>query len=110
MRSNIVVRKDFITKSRCVFKLLEFKCKSIEDPDGKEMIMLNLLAIYSYKLGDSDKASWTAKMPFLLHGRHRDLPSPSENPSTPFRDEDFGEARARGDTCDPALFHQWLVF
>jgi len=109
MRSNDVIRRGFITKSRCVFKLLEFKCKSLEDPHGKEIIMLNLLAVYSYKLGDPDKASWTVKMPFLLHGRHKNLPV-LEDPPAPFRDEDFGEARPRGDTCDPSLFHQWLFF
>jgi Heterokaryon incompatibility protein (HET) len=113
MRSDIVVKRGFITKSRCVLKCVEFKCKSIDEPEKRQISMLNMLAIYCYKFGDPGEKAWNVRVPFVLQGRHRTLKVPPLSVwdgSRPFRDDLFGEARLREDICDTSLFCQWLSF
>jgi hypothetical protein len=113
MRLDIAVKRAYITKSRCVLKCVEFKCKSLENPEDKEISMLNMLAIYCFKLGDPDERTWNVRVPFVLQGRHRSSEVPPLSPCAgppPFRDDLFGEARLREAICDTSLFCQWLSF
>ncbi|KAJ9666645.1 hypothetical protein H2201_003304 [Coniosporium apollinis] len=111
MRTNAFVKEAFLTKSRCVLKCIEFKCKSIDEPEEKEITMLNIMAIYGYKLFDPGEKAWQVKMPFVLQGMHRDkeLASPSVSSNAPiqFKDELFGEGRLRGEVCNFDLFVEW---
>ncbi|EON69062.1 hypothetical protein W97_08375 [Coniosporium apollinis CBS 100218] len=111
MRTNAFVKEAFLTKSRCVLKCIEFKCKSIDELGKKEITMLNIMAIYGYKLFDPGEKAWQVKMPFILQSMHRnkELASPSVSINAPiqFKDELFGEERLRGEVCNFDLLMEW---
>lgn len=110
-RRNPDVKDEFLTKSRCIMKLMEFKGRRT-DASNNEIVMLNLVYIYGYKLGDPFNSDWIVKMPFVLQGTHRDVCDlrsaiPADR-MIPFDDRLFGQARKRNDTCDYGLFREWM--
>ena len=108
MRKNWLAKNEFMTKSRCILKLMEFKCKRNEEVHGAEVVMLNLLFSYGIKTDDPRMGEWNIKTPFVLQGKHRDIRNgPNGLPPDavlPFDDDLFGAARMRGNTCNFVLF------
>jgi hypothetical protein len=104
-----------ITKSRCILKCVEFKCKRPEKSESKDPFMLNLAAVFAYRKGDQRHSMWYCRFPFVLQGRrrHENIPpsvaSLRKDDTYGFRDEMFGEARHRSEVCDFQLFKRWLA-
>ena len=110
-RTNPDIQTKFLTKSRCIFKLMKLHGKR-NDGSNSEVIMLNLVYIYGYKLGDPRDRHWNLNMSFAVQGTHRDVcelrdKTPSDQ-VIPFRDDLFGQARWREDECNYELFRKWL--
>lgn len=110
-RRNPDIKKEYLSKSRCIMKLMELKGRRTDESD-KEIVMLNLVYIYGYKLGDPRRSDWIVRMPFVLQGTHKDACDlRSEIPSDeiiPFDDRLFGQARKRDDSCNYQLIREWL--
>lgn len=110
-RRNSDIKNEYLTKSRCIMKLMELKGRRT-DGSNNEIVMLNLVYIYGYKLGDPLQSNWIVRMPLVLQGTHKDICDlrneiPADRP-IPFNDGLFGQARKRDDTCDYGLFRKWL--
>ncbi|KAI4209387.1 MAG: hypothetical protein LQ351_007677 [Letrouitia transgressa] len=109
-RTNAEVKTSYLTKSRCVLRLIELKGKKSDGSD-KAVNMLNLLYIYAYKVTDDPKDSdWIVKYPYIIQGVHRDIANrfAIKTLPLPFADELYGQARPRNDKCNYDLLRQWL--
>ena len=110
-RKNPDVKNEYLTKSRCILKLVELKGRR-NDGSNSEVVMLNLVYIYGFKLDNPKTSEWLVRMPFVMHGTHRDVVDMrSKMPADqiiPFSDKLFGQARWREDECDYRLFREWL--
>jgi hypothetical protein len=111
VRKNPVIKNEYMTKSRCVIKLMELKGRRT-DGSNNEVTVLNLVFVYGYKLGDPRNSPWTTRISFVFHGTHRDVvelrEKTPEDQIIPFDDKLYGEARWRNDECDYELFREWL--
>lgn len=110
-RQDPAIKNEYLTKSRCIMKLMELKGRRTDGSDN-EIFMLNLVYIYGYKLGDPFESNWIVSLPFVLQGAHKDVCDlrdgiPADRPIL-FDDRLFGEARMRHGTCDYGLLRQWL--
>ena len=110
-RRNPDIKNEYLTKSRCIMKLMELKGRRTNGSNN-EIVMLNLVYIYGYKLDDPLESDWIVRMPFVLQGAHRDVcdlrSELSADQMIPFDDRLFGQARKRNDSCDYELFREWL--
>jgi Heterokaryon incompatibility protein (HET) len=110
-RLNPDVKNEYLTKSRCILKIMELKGRRNEGTN-REVIMLNLVYIYGYKLHDPRYGDWMIRTSFVLHGAHRDVCDLRSETATdqiiPFSDRLFGQARWRNDECNYGLFREWL--
>ncbi|KAI4188455.1 MAG: hypothetical protein L6R41_002134 [Letrouitia leprolyta] len=111
-RFNPDIKTKFLTKSRCIFKLMELKGRKT-DGSRKEVTMLNLVFIYGYKLDHPRYGEWITKAPYIFQGVHRDVIDPHnsnpEDQAIPFNDELWGEARSRKSVCNYDLFKNWVL-
>ena len=110
-RKNPDIKTEYLTKSRCILKLMELKGRRNDGSDS-EIIMLNLVYIYGYKVDDPRESEWIIKMGFAMQGAHRDVCNRQKQKSSdrivPFDDRLYGQARWKQDECDYALFREWL--
>jgi len=111
IRKNPDIKNEYLTKSRCVMKLMELKGQR-SDGSNREVSVLNVVFVYGYKLGDPRNSPWITKISFVFHGTHRDVvdlrTQIPEDQIIPFDDRLYGEARWRTDECDYELFREWL--
>ncbi|KAJ9652466.1 hypothetical protein H2198_008289 [Neophaeococcomyces mojaviensis] len=111
IRKNPDIKSQYLTKSRCVMKLMELEGRRT-DGSNREVNVLNLVFVYGYKLGDPRNSTWITKISFVFHGTHRDVvdlrTQTPEDQIIPFDDRLYGEARWRTDACDYKLFREWL--
>lgn len=111
IRRNPDIKTKFLTKSRCIFKLIELTGRRT-DESGKEVSMLNLVFIYGYKLGNRRHDNWITLAPYIFQGAHRDLldlgRSTPAYQSIAFHDRFWGEARSRKAVCDFDLIKKWV--
>ncbi|MCJ1327708.1 hypothetical protein MMC10_004381 [Thelotrema lepadinum] len=110
-RENPHIREIYLTKSRCIFKLMKLGGRR-NDGSNSEVSMLNLVYIYGYKVDDPRNGQWNVRTPFVIQGAHRDIcdlrdKTPPDQ-VIPFGDSLFGQARWREDECNYELFRQWL--
>jgi Heterokaryon incompatibility protein (HET) len=110
-RLNPDVKNEYLTKSRCILKIMELKGRKT-DGTNREVIMLNLVYIYGYKLHDPRDDDWIVTPSFVFHGTHRDVCDLRSKTATdqiiPFSDRLYGQARWRNDECNYNLFREWL--
>jgi hypothetical protein len=110
-RKNPDIKDEYLTKSRCILKIMELKGRRSNQQD-KEVVMLNLVYMYGYKLDDPREGQWIMRMALVIQGVHRDTYAQHEkipaDQIIPFNDRLFGEARWRNDECNYVLLREWL--
>lgn len=110
IRSNPDVKNLYLTKSRCVFRLIDLHRQGSTTSD-REIHLFNLLFIYAYKVTEDPRDSqWIVKYPYIFQGIHReniDRDATRMDP-LPFSNSMYGQARLRDEKCNYDLFREWL--
>lgn len=107
IRRDPVVKRRHLTKSRCIMKLAQLLGTDVDNPD-REIILLNIVVLYAYKLDDPRRSKWTVKEAFVLQGTHRDVCGVESLGLHNFDDRLWGEGRWLDKECNFKLFRKWL--
>lgn len=111
-RSDKAIKEQYLTKSRCIIKLLGLTGQRIGGSEQDKVTHLNLLYIYGYKVEDPRHSYWTTRNSLVFHGIHKDSRELQqklmEGGDERFDDSLFGAARWRKNMCDVGLFRAWL--
>lgn len=70
--SDKAIKEQYLTKSRCIIKLLGLNGQRVGGSEEDTVIQLNLLYIYGYKVGDPRRSYWTTRTSLMFHGVHKD--------------------------------------
>ena len=112
MRNDILVKRCFMTKSRCILKLLDFKTRrKIRNPQS-DINVMQLMFIYGLKVDDPDGYNWICQTPLIIQAKRPPNPTDEQGrglrTEIDFDDKDFGLARDCTTTCNFPLFKRWL--
>ena len=108
IRSNPDVKSLYLTKSRCVLRLIDLHRQRSNSCDS-EIHLFNLLFIYAYKVTkDPRDSNWIVKYPYIFQGMHPETIDRDSTNMASFDDSMYGQARLRDDTCNYDLFREWL--